>query len=194
MWSMPPPVRDALKLYLEQQPRRSLRQLAEECAQRGIKASVPTLKRWSARFGWQRLVAEHDGAALEESMTRSADYRAQILKDRLKQIDVAKQRYDWLIDPDNPNVTPAQRKRATDVTLSDFLRILKMETDTVKLLRQLEASRQRDPARSKSQYADEEMHSAVEALIRQRHGLPSLRVDRRPLIDDTGSPQAASEG
>jgi hypothetical protein len=107
------PVRHALKLYLEQDGRRSLRRLAEECAQHGIKASLPTAKRWSARFGWQRLAAEHDRAAAEESMARSADYRAQILEDRLKLIDVVKQRYDWLIDPDNPNVTPAQRKRAT---------------------------------------------------------------------------------
>lgn len=172
--------RNALNLYLEQDSRRSLRQLAEECVQHGIKASLPTLKRWSTHFGWQRLVAEHDRAAAEESRARSVDYRAQILHDRLKLIDVAKKRHEWLIDPNNPDVTPAQRKRATNMTVSDFLRIIEIEIDTVKLLRELEHSKRPEPAKPRAHYSHEEMSAAVDALIRQRHGLPPPGAGQGP--------------
>jgi hypothetical protein len=167
------PARDALRLYLNQDSRRSLRRLAEECAQKGIKASIATLKRWSTRFGWRRLAAEHDRAAAEESMARTIDYRAQILEDRFKLIDVAKQRYEWLIDPNNPNVTSAQRKRATNVTLSDFLRILTMEIDAVKTLHQLKGTKRAAPEKPRSQYTDDEMQIMMKALAEYRHRLPA---------------------
>jgi hypothetical protein len=38
-------------------------------------------------------------------MARSLDYRVQVLQERLKLIDVAKQRYLWLIDPDNAKIS-----------------------------------------------------------------------------------------
>ncbi|HEY6450356.1 MAG TPA: hypothetical protein VIX60_06730, partial [Candidatus Cybelea sp.] len=88
---------------------------------------------------------------------------------------------EWLIDPDNPKVTPAQRKRATDMTLSDFLRILNMEVDTAKLRGSLQVSRQRDPERPNSKYTEEEMRETMEALIRKRHGLPpSMNISPSP--------------
>jgi hypothetical protein len=175
--SMPGAARDALTLYLGQDCRRSLRQLAEECVQHGIKASLPTLKRWSSRFGWQRAAIEHDQRVAEESQAKSIDYRAQILHDRLKLIDFAKSRYEWLIDPDNPEVTPAQRRRATNVTLPDYLRIVKMEFDAVKLLRMLEASRAREPSRPQPVQPDVyemdyKVKAEVDAYIRKKHGLP----------------------
>ena len=134
MLSMPRRVREVLELYLNQEPRRSLTGLARVCQERGIKVSEATLKRWSTRFGWRRLVIEHDREAEKESLARSADHRIQSLVDRLLLIDCAKERYAWLIDPEKADLTPAQRRRVNNVTLSDFLRILKLEIETVKSL------------------------------------------------------------
>ena len=66
--SMPSRVRNALKLYLNQTERHSLRQLAEQCSHNSIKASLPTLKRWPSRYRWQRHMAEHDRVAAKQSM------------------------------------------------------------------------------------------------------------------------------
>lgn len=178
---MPGPVRDALKLYLNQTSRRSLRQLTEECAQHGIKASKPTLNRWSVRYSWQRRVAEHDQSVAEKSMASTVDHQVQTVKAYFKLIDSAKSRYYWLIDPNNSSVTPAQRRRATNMTVSDFLRVLKMEMDAVKLFGRLEAKRAAEPERPTTQYTDEEMQVMVQALAHYRHGLPPPRGDQRLL-------------
>ena len=114
MLPMPGRVRAALKLYLNQEPRRSLHQLAAECAQHGVKASAPTLKRWSSRYRWQDHVAEHDHVVAEESMAQTVGHHVQAMQVFFKLIDAAKGRYEWLIDPNNPNVTPAQRKQGHD--------------------------------------------------------------------------------
>jgi hypothetical protein len=169
------PVRDALKLYLDQDSRRSLRRLAEECSHNGIKASLPTLKRWSLRYDWQRHVAEHDQAAGEKSIAITIDYRIQAMQDHLRLIDSAKERYYWLIDPDNPNVTPAQRERATKMNVRDFLRVLKIEE---RLIKRLEEMKPAEPARPKQEYTAEELDAMMRALAEVRYGLPPRRPDR----------------
>lgn len=169
---MPGPVRDAFKLYLNQDSRRSLRRLAGECTQHNVKASLPTLKRWSARYRWQHHVAEHDRAMLEQSMARTIDTQAQALQAHFKLIDSAKRRYDLLLDPSNPNLSPAQRRRATRVTVSDYIGLLKIQTGLYKHLERFEATRSRDPEKPTSSYTDEELHVMMRALAQYRHGLP----------------------
>jgi hypothetical protein len=114
--------------------RQSLRYLAGDCAQNNIKASLPTLKRWSVRYDWQRHVAEHDRAAVEKSMAATVDYQVQAAKAYFKLIYSAKNRYYWLIDPNNPNVTPTQRERATKMNVRDFLRVIQIEERLIKRL------------------------------------------------------------
>lgn len=165
-------MREALKLYLNQDSRRSLRRLAEECAERGIKASVPTLKRWSARYGWQQHVAEYDQAVAEQSMAATVDNRVRAMQAHFKLIDSAKRRCDLLLDPNNPNLSPAQRRRATRMTVSDYVRLLKIETELYKHLERFDATRLRDPEKATSSYTDEELHVMIRALAQYRHGLP----------------------
>lgn len=173
--SMPVPVRDALELYLNQDSRRSLRHLAGECAQHNVKASLPTLKRWSVRYGWQRLVIEYDRAAAEKSMAATVDYQVQAAKAYFKLIDSAKQRHYWLTDPSNPNVTPAQRERATTPTVREFLRIITIEE---RLIKQLEEMKPAEPERLEQEYTDEELDAMMRALAEVRYGLPPQRPDR----------------
>jgi hypothetical protein len=169
---MPARVGQAFKLYLAQTCRRSLRRLAKECQARDLNASIATLKRWSVRYGWQRLVAEHDRAAAEKSMAITVDHRVRAMQAHFKLIDSAKQRHYWLIDPNNPNVTPAQRKRATHMTVSDYVRLLKMEDQLYKRLERLEAIRSAAPETPTTSYTDEELHVMIRALAQYRHGLP----------------------
>jgi hypothetical protein len=165
-------VREALKLYLSQNARRSLRELAKECAAKGIRASLPTLKRWSARYGWQQLVADHDRAAAERTMSQAVEYQAHAMNAYFKLIDSAKSRYYWLVDPDNPNVTPAQRKRATTMTLSDYLRVIKLEMEAVKLLKTSTAATATESEKVTTVYTDEEVQIMTAALAEHRYHLP----------------------
>jgi hypothetical protein len=165
------PSADALQLYLAQD-KRSLKRVAEECAKHSIKASLPTLKRWSARFCWRSRVTEHDQAAAQESQARSIDYRVQLLTDRLRLIDIAKSRFEWLLNPENPALTPAQRRRATNATLSDYLRILKMELDAFSLLHVLEASESRQATWGRSRRIHSEKARPPPAFPRRPEGTP----------------------
>jgi hypothetical protein len=169
----------ALKLYIDQDARRSLRQLAIECPQRGIKASLPSLKRWSVRYGWQRLVAEHDQTAAEKSMAITVDHRVRAMQAHLKLIDSAKQRHYWLVDPNNPNVTPAQRKRAMHMTVSDYVKVLKMEMELYKHLERFEARRSATPETPTRTYTAQEIDAMMRALAEVRQGLPPRQPVRR---------------
>lgn len=177
--SMPGPVSEALRLYLNQTSRRSLRQLAEECTLNGIKTSLPTLKRWSVRYGWQQQVAEHDHAVAEQSMAANVDYRLRAMQAQVELIDSAKQRYHWLLDPNNPNLTPAQRRRATRITVSDYVKILKMEDALYKRLERFEAMKAAAPETPTRPYTPQELDAMTRALAEVRYGLPPRRRDRR---------------
>ncbi len=63
----------ALHLYRELGPRRSLTKLAQRLQAVGMPISLPTLKRYSARFGWQARIAALDAAASERMRERAAD-------------------------------------------------------------------------------------------------------------------------
>lgn len=176
--SMPGPVRDALKLYLDEENRRSLRLLVGKCAQHGITASLPTLKRWSARYHWQQLVVEHDQAVAEQSMARTIDSQALAMQAHFKLIDTAKRRHDCLLDPSNPMLRPAQRRRATRVTVSDYVRLLKMEDELYKRLERFETIGSAEPEKPTNSYTPQELEAMMRALAEVRHGLPPMRRDR----------------
>ena len=174
---MPPPAYVALELYLNQ-TRRSLRQLAAECVQRGVRASVATLKRWSARYDWKGYTAEHDRAALEQNIALTVDFRLQAMQAHFKLIASAKRRYYWILDPSNPNLTPAQRRRATRVTVSDYVRLFKIEAELYKHLKRFAAKRSADPEKPTASYTPQELEAMMRALAEVRHGLPPMRQDR----------------
>jgi recombination DNA repair RAD52 pathway protein len=170
--SMPGPVREAVRVYLAQQSRRSLRRLANDGAQHGIKASIATLKRWSQQYGWQRRVAEHDRAVTEQSMAMTVDQHTRAMQAHFKLLDVAKRRCESLFSDEHTDVTPAKRKRWLQVTTGDYLRILKIEHELYERLEMLQAKRSAEPERPTSTYTDEELDVMLRALTRHRHGLP----------------------
>ena len=90
-----------------------------------------------------------------------------------KLIDSAKRRYDWLLDPNNPNLTPAQRRRAMHMTVSDYLKVVKMELELYKRLERRDTIRSGDPEKPTNSYTDEELHVMMRALAQYRHGLPN---------------------
>lgn len=170
--SMPEPVLNALRVYLDQSARRSLRRLVEDCAQRGVRASIATVKRWSTRYRWQQHVASHDRALVEQSMAMTIDHNARALQTHFQLIDLAKKRFDALCDPNNPNVTAAQRGRATKMTVSDYLRLIKAEAEVYKRLERLESMGSTAPETPTVTYTDKEIEVMMRALARHRHGLP----------------------
>lgn len=77
-------------------------------------------------------------------MAITLDHQMLAMKTHLRLIGSAKQRYRWLLDPNNSDLTPAQRRRATRVTVSDYVRILKMEDELYKRLERFKAKRSGD--------------------------------------------------
>ena len=63
----------ALEVYLQMGPMRTLARVAE--ALDHPPGYVTTLNKWSARYGWQLLVADHDRQSIRESMGASAVHR-----------------------------------------------------------------------------------------------------------------------
>ncbi len=51
-------------------------------------------------------------------MAITLDHQMLVMKTHLRLIGSAKQRYRWLLDPNNSDLTPAQRRHATRVTVS----------------------------------------------------------------------------
>jgi hypothetical protein len=162
-------VSEALKLYLDQKPRRSLRQLVAMCAESDIKASLPTLKRWSTLYGWMRVCYEHDKSLAEQAASVTEEQRKGAAETIVAAIERALERYYWIIDPDNPSVSLAKRKRATDMRVTDFLKLLEVERHYVALLNTLERA---PKAEAKQTYTEEEQTAMMRALAEVRHGLP----------------------
>jgi hypothetical protein len=108
----------------------------------------------------------------EQSIATTIDSQAWAMRAPFKLIDSAKRRYDLLLDPHNPNVTPAQRKRAMHMTVSDYPKVLKMENELYKSLERFEARRSVDPEKPTTSYTDEELRVMMRALAPYRHGLP----------------------
>ena len=58
------------------------------------------------------------------------------------------------------------------MTLSDYLRVLKMEMEAVKLLKTSSAGRTMEPESPTTAYTDEEVQIMTAALAEYRHHLP----------------------
>jgi hypothetical protein len=112
-------------------------------------------------------------------MAITVDHRVRAMQAHLKLIDSAKHRYDWLLDPNNPNVTPAQRKRAMHMTVSDYVKVLRMEMELYKHLERFEARRSAAPETPTRSYTAQEIDAMMRALAEVRHGLPPRQPDRR---------------
>jgi Zn-dependent oligopeptidase len=104
-----------------------------------------------------------------------------------KLIDSAKRRYTWLLDPNNPNLTPAQRKRAMHPTVSDYVKVLKMEMELYKRLERSETKRAAASERPTNSYTTQELNAMMRALAEVRHGLPPMRRDRPIQKNQTSS-------
>jgi hypothetical protein len=119
-------------------------------------------------------------------MATIVDYRVKAMQAQFKLIDSAKKRHYWLLDPNNPSLTPAQRRRATHPTVSDYIRLLKMEDVLYRRLERFEAMRSAAPETPTRPYTDEEMRVMMRALAQYRHGLPPTRVGPRSARTYTG--------
>ena len=177
------PARDALKLYLNQESRRSLRHLAAECAKNGIKASLPTLKRWSVHYQWRRLAYEHDQALADDAKSITREQRERAVKAQLDLVWSAVKRYRWLIDPNNANVTPAQRRRASNITTKDYIRLVELDLQLTKRYKELTG---REPGIPERRFTDDEIRAMAQAFAKARFSRPHPSGKRRPFPWEEG--------
>ena len=103
----------AYDLYCAMGPTRSLSTLAEQMGH--PPGYLGQLKRWSARYGWQRLAAEHDHAALREGLGQR-----EIVKERALQMlvdwlpEAAQTLYDIMTDSDRLPILDRHGEQALD--------------------------------------------------------------------------------
>jgi hypothetical protein len=79
------------------------------------------------------------------------------------------------LDPNNPNLTPAQRTRATRVTVSDYVKVLRIENELYKRLERFEVMRSAAPETPTTTYTAREIDAMMRALAEVRYGLPPRR-------------------
>lgn len=171
---MPERVALAFHDYILLGRQRTLRALAALLASRDLPGSIATLKRWSAQYHWQERVIEHERAVVADMQTKFTGAMDEKISNDFEAIAAVKERFyaRILVDPNDPNLTPAQRKRALKPTLRDFFKLLKIE----QLLRGSLAIAQTPSAGVEEQsYTQEELGAMAKALAQVRYGLPHKR-------------------
>jgi hypothetical protein len=166
---MPERVARAFEAYVALGSKRSLNSLAGVKRDQGGDRGIATLKRWSARYRWQTLLAQHQREVVAK-MQR--EFKERVLGGKLnalQTLELAKERFYGriLIDPNDPKLTDAQRRRALKITLNDFFKLIKIE----QLLRGGSANGPAEEA--KEHYTAEELKAMMTALAQVRHNLPS---------------------
>lgn len=92
--------------------------------------SIATLKRWSKRYQWKTRLTAYNR---QRSKLRHEAFMKSLVDQRendLKVINRAKEAFFKRIDidPNDPNLTPAQRRRAMKpITIAQFCKLIKLE-------------------------------------------------------------------
>lgn len=162
----------AFQHYLGLGPIRSLARAVEGCRSRGIFVSLSTLKRWSIRFGWADLLAKHDGLVGEVLLARSVGMQADQLTRDLHAVSVLKGRFldRARVDPADPNLSAAERRRVVNVSLNDYLKLLTIEHDLLARVHPIAAE---PAAENKVGGVDKGVLSArIADHAKRRYGLP----------------------
>jgi hypothetical protein len=154
---------------------RSLPQLHKACHQAGIQVSEIMLKRWSAKFRWfdlaLRTQAEISRRLANEMLPKQVEY----CKRDLEIIQTLKGRFYTRVDldPSDPKLTEAQVRRAIDVDLQDFLRLLDAEKKIVgRLPTDPPPPGPVDEPEKKLPLADAMIARIIQTATEEKYGLP----------------------
>jgi hypothetical protein len=102
--------------------------------ERSFTVGLATLKRWSVQFGWASAVARHSNEVTTAMARASKERLAATMRNDLEAIRAAKQRcvHHLLLDPEDPSLSAAQRRRLRNPTVRDYCRLIKMEHQLLK--------------------------------------------------------------
>jgi hypothetical protein len=128
---MPEAVALAFSRYASAGHRRSLERLVPACREAGVKAAIATLRRWSVRYGWQRQVKQYDQKRGAEIMASLARANSDALSNHVSRLRTLQDRFveRILIDPEDPRISVAERRRALHPTFRDFRNAVKLERE-----------------------------------------------------------------
>ncbi len=150
---------------------RSLVDLAALCVQKNIPgASLSTLKRWSSQFEWFALaefVGHEISARLVDDLLPAHVERAR--KD-LETISILKERFHnrARIDPTDEMLPQAVRNRAIDLTLNDYLSLIKTE----RLILGDPTERKEINETHTHKWSQDDLDRAAAALTASKYNLP----------------------
>jgi hypothetical protein len=169
---MPERVACAFDAYIALGHRRSLKALEALGDGQWPSRAIATLKRWSVRYKWQQRLVAHERKVVAQMQSRFVEAMQRRVSNDLEAIEAAKERFyaRVLLDPNDPNLTAAERKRALKPTLRDFLKLLRAEQ--LVWSTGMATSSITKPQAAEERYTDEELEAMLRALAQVRHGLP----------------------
>lgn len=126
---MPERVALAFAAYVQFGPKRSLERLAATCEAVGVKAASATLHHWSVKYQWQRRIKQHDRMRVAEIEADLAQHYGAAVEHDLSGLRAVQDRFiaRLAIDPADPRLTRAQRRRAVTPSFRDFRKALEIE-------------------------------------------------------------------
>ncbi len=177
---MPERVARAFGIYLQLRPKRSLEKLVLACQNTDELVSIATIKRWSVRYGWaRRVVLNRRRVVLNRRRVarkienHAVSEAARSLKYDLRALGALRSRFAarLLIDPGDPNLTQAERRRALRPSFCDFRHSIELEK---RLLRGSPSPTiVADSVTSK--YSKQEVIAMEAALAHVRYGTPKQK-------------------
>jgi len=159
---------------------RSLVDLTSLCIQREISASISTLKRWSSQFEWFAL-AEFVGHEISSKLTDALlPAHVERAKKDLATISLLKERFHIRaqIDPTDETLPEAVRARAIDLSLADYLSLIKTE----RLILGDPTERKQVDETVTHKWAQEDIDRAAAALASSKYKLPPPEEDAAPVV------------
>lgn len=170
---MPERVARAFGIYLQLRPKRSLEKLVLACQNTDELVSIATIKRWSVRYGWARRVVLNRRRVARKIENHAVSEAARSLKYDLRALGALRSRFAarLLIDPGDPNLTQAERRRALRPSFCDFRHSIELE----KRLLRGSPSPTIVADSVTSRYSKQEVIAMEAALAHVRYGTPKQK-------------------
>jgi hypothetical protein len=163
---------ECFRMYTTIPHRKTVPKLFEMCKELEMGVTLRQLMRWSNQFKWP-LLAKESAAALAQKV--QAEMEPVLVDHAIKQLNALHMLQDrfierMLIDPNDPNLTQAQRERAIDPDFKEFAESVKLE----RLILGDPTERREDVATSRVvlEFSPSELFQAAQSIAEKRYGLP----------------------
>ncbi|MGH7745275.1 MAG: hypothetical protein ACREQ5_10825 [Candidatus Dormibacteria bacterium] len=173
---MTPELQNLFSMYVGLGAKRTIPALFAECQKLGLQVTKRMLLRYSTKYQWSVLAKQTNEALVAEVVAATKPALLDMTKKQLAALHAIQDRFiqRLALDPTDARLTPAERARAIDPDLRDFIEAVKSER--LILGDPGERHEEGGPPRSRliMDLSDDEIRAAGMALMANRYGLPKL--------------------